>query len=155
MEIRRYRLGEEDSLWALYFNTTHHVIAREYTQAQVNSWAPADADMEAWAERLATKNPLVAIEDGQIVGFAELEPDGHIDYFYCHHEWQRCGVGTALLQIVETEAKCFGLDALHAEVSTTAVAFFRAKGFEVIEERENIVCGAPAKQYLMRKHVGT
>ncbi len=31
-----------------------------------------------------------------IVGFAEFEPNGHIDCFYCHHEWIGYGIGHAL-----------------------------------------------------------
>ena len=155
MLIRRYRPGEGAELWALSFNTTRTIVAQAYTSAQVERWAPANADMEAWAERLARTNPLVAVEGGHILGFAELEPDGHIDYFYTHHAWQGRGVGSALLHAVEVEAKRAGLDVLHAEVSATAVAFFQVKGFEVTSEREPIVCGAPAKQYLMRKNIGT
>lgn len=155
MQIRRYRPGEEAALWALYAETTHAVVAQAYTPAQVERWAPADADTDASAERLARTNPLVAVEGGRAVGFAELEPDGHLDYVYAYHEWQGRGVGTALLHAVEAEARRAGLDVLHAEVSLTAAAFFRARGFEVTGEREPVVCGAPAKQYLMRKRVGT
>lgn len=153
MEIRRYRLGEEIELWELYFNTRHQIVAKAYTIDQVNRWAPSDTDMEAWAQRVARKNPFVAVENNQIVGFAELEGDGHIDYFYCHHDWQRKGVGTLLLGALEAEAQDRGIEVLLAEVSATGVDFFKAKGFEVTEERTNIVCAAPAKQYEMRKSI--
>lgn len=153
MDIRRYRPGEEIELWQLYFNTTHQIVAKEYTIDQVNRWAASDADMSVWTERLARKNPFVAVENDQIIGFAELEKDGHIDYFYCHHEWQRKGVGTLLLGVIEAEARDQGIDAIYAEVSTTAVDFFTSKGFEVTKERTNIVCEAPAKQYEMRKSI--
>ena len=76
MNIRRYDPREAAELWSLYFNTTHQVVAREYTEDQVNRWAPADLDMCAWTRKLARTNPFVAVENDQIVGFAELEPDG-------------------------------------------------------------------------------
>ncbi|MHB1949598.1 MAG: GNAT family N-acetyltransferase [Gammaproteobacteria bacterium] len=44
---------------------------------------------------------MVAVMDDKIVGFAELEDNGHIDCFYCHHEYQGCGVGSALMREIE------------------------------------------------------
>ena len=41
-----------------------------------------------WAERLAQKNPFISLTNGEIVGMAELEPDGFVDYFYVHPCWQ-------------------------------------------------------------------
>lgn len=154
IHIRRYQPGEEQEIWILYFDTTHQVVAQDYTTEQVDRWAPANADLKAWTQKLARTKPLVAIIEDQIVGFAELRDDEHIDTFYCHHQWQRQGVGTALLKVVEAEARREGMQSLYAEVSTTAVAFFLAKGFEVTEERNNRVCGTPAKQYMMRKKLG-
>ena len=92
--------------------------------------------MEEWRERLKSKNPYVAVIDQKIVGFAELEADGHIDYFYCHQAYQAQGIGTALLKTLESEARKKELGSLYAEVSVTAYPFFRAKGFLVTKEVE-------------------
>ena len=153
LHIRRYRPGEEQEIWTLYFNTTHQVVARDYTAEQVARWAPEKADLKVWAKQLAETQPLVAVIEHQIVGFAELESNGHIDTFYCHHRWQRRGVGTALLEAMEAEAIREDIEVLFAEVSTTAVAFFLEKGFVITEEHAKLVCGTPAKQYMMRKHL--
>ena len=151
VHVRRYEPGEEAAIWSVYFGSTRHIVAREYTDDQVRRWAPVQPDTQAWARRLAERNPFVADIDGQIVGFAELEPNGHIDYFYCHQDFQRQGIGTRLLAAVEEEARRSDLQELFAEVSLTGVGFFRASGFVVVDERTNVVCNAPAKQFLMRK----
>ena len=154
MDIRRYERGEEGAIWSVYFGSTRHIVAREYTDEQVRRWAPDQPDMQAWTRRLARTNPFVAVIDSQLVGFAELEPNGHIDYFYCHQNFQGQGVGTRLLAAVEDEAHRLDLNELFAEVSTTGIHFFRAKGFFIEDERTNIVCDAPAKQFLVRKRLG-
>lgn len=151
MEIRRYRPGEESEIWRLYFETTHRIVAQVYTKGQAERWAPADKDMEVWKTKLARTRPFVAVADGEILGFAELEPDGHIDCFYCHHARQGRGVGSALLAAVEAEAERAGNDRLYAEVSLTAVDFFRFKGFVILEERIPTICSAPARQFIMEK----
>lgn len=153
MIIRRCRPGEEEALWRRYRDTTHIVNGRDYTPAQVEHWAPADKDMTAWTERIAVRNPFVAERDGEILGFAGLEADGHVDFFYVHHAHQREGVGTALQQAIEAEGARLGLTCLRAEVSTTARAFFERMGFQIVRRQENIVCGAVAPNYVMQKRL--
>ena len=67
MKIRRYQPDEASERWDLYVNTTHRVVARTYTQAQVDRWAPAQVEMKAWSQKLADTNPFVAVEKGRIV----------------------------------------------------------------------------------------
>lgn len=50
-----------------------------------------DKEKRARIEELREKYP-------QIVGFAEFEPNGHIDCFYCHHEWIGKGIISALMK---------------------------------------------------------
>ena len=151
MIIRRYRPGEEAEIWNVYYTSTRHIVSQDYTLAQIERWAPNEYDIMNWRERIAKKDPFVALINEEIVGFAELEMDGHIDCFYCHHEFQRQGIGARLMEKIFTEANQLGLDRLFAEVSSTARDFFKAKGFKIEQETNHIVCGQPAKQYLMSK----
>lgn len=84
MEIRRYKPGEESAVWRVYFAATRESIARDYHADLIERWAPHDQDMDQWSARLAQKNPFVAVVDGEIVGMAEIETGGFIDYFYVH-----------------------------------------------------------------------
>lgn len=155
IKIRGYHPGEEDELRRLYIDTTRNVIGRDYTADQVEYWVSRHDDPARWEERIRARNPFVAESGGRILGFAELEPDGHIDCFYCHHEHLGQGIGTLLLSAVEKEAARLGLDALHASVSVTARPFFTRRGFSVTEERRNTVCGAEARQFMMWKRLTT
>ena len=127
--------------------------AKDYTQQQVEHWVSMHAEAAAWQERVRARNPFVAEVAGAVVGFAELEPDGHIDYFYCHHQWQGKDVGTELLAAIKDEAARLGLEVLRAEVSVTARPFFARRGCRVVQEQSNIVCGTPATRYVMRKRL--
>ena len=151
MQVRRYKPGEEDQLWQLYHDTTHIINGEVYSKEQVECWAPHDKNMDEWKERIKKKNPFVAVEDGKIVGFAELEPDGHIDYFYAHHQWQGKGVGSMLYSAIEKQAISQKMSRLYADVSVVAKGFFLKQGFEVLKEQNNIICGAPAPNFKMEK----
>lgn len=152
-EVRRYAPGEEKELWQLYYDTTHLINGKFYTKEQVERWAPSDIDMKEWNARIQAKNPFVALDGGHIVGFGELEADGHIDYFYVHHKYQRKGVGGTLYGVIEKEALNQKIPLLFADVSMMAKEFFLRQGFEILEERNNIVCGAPAPNFKMQKEL--
>lgn len=151
MQVRRYIPGEEEELWQLYYDTTHIINGKVYTKEQVERWAPKNKDMDEWKERVKKKNPFVVVEFDTIIGFAELEHDGHIDYFYVHHKWQGKGVGSMLYIAIEEEAINPKMPQLYAEVSVPAKEFFLKQGFEVLEENNNIICGAPATNFMMQK----
>jgi putative acetyltransferase len=151
MTIRRYNRGEEKAVWSVYFAATRESIARDYHPELIERWAPRDQDMGQWADRLAQKNPFVAVVDDEIVGMAEIEPDGFIDYFYVHPQWQNKGIGKALLVALESEAANLGVSVISADVSITARPFFLSRGFRVTEPKSNIILGHLAPNFRMQK----
>ena len=153
MEIRRYRGGEETAIWNVYFAATHESIAKDYHADLIERWAPHDQDMGQWNARLAQKNPFVAVADGEIVGMAEIERDGFIDYFYVHPKWQGRGIGAALLATLEAEASALEVWQILADVSVTAKAFFLSRGFCIIEAKSNAILGHPAPNFRMQKRL--
>jgi putative acetyltransferase len=154
VEIRRYKLGEEGAVWSVYFAATRESIARDYHPDLINRWAPQNQDMNVWARRLAKKNPFVAVVEREIVGMAEIESDGFIDYFYVHPRWQGRGIGKSLLATLEREAAKAGARAIFADVSVTAKPFFVARGFIVTQANSNVVLGHPAPNFRMEKSLG-
>jgi putative acetyltransferase len=151
MEIRRYRAGEEGDLWSVYSAATRESVARDYHPDLIERWAPRKKDMTEWVDRLALKRPFVAVVEKQIVGMAEIDPDGFIDYFYVHPGWQGRGIGTALLGALESEVAKTGVTMIRADVSVTAKSFFLSRGFTIIETRSNVILGHPAPNFAMQK----
>lgn len=149
MTIRRYFPGEEAQIWQVYFRATHESNAADYDVELLNRWAPPDMDMTAWAARLLEKNPFVALMDDEIVGFAELDASGFLDYFYVTPERQRQGVGAALMAALVSEACALGVQAMTADVSITAKRFFLGQGFEIVESRVNMILGHAAPNFSM------
>jgi putative acetyltransferase len=155
MEIRRYQRGEESAVWKVYCAATRESIARDYHPDLIERWAPQDQDMGQWTDRLTRKNPFVAVVDGQIVGMAEIEADGFIDYFYVHPQHQGRGIGKALLAALELEATKSGVRLIFADVSVTARSFFLARGFCITEAKSNVILGYPAPNFRMQKRLNS
>ena len=149
MTLRRYITGEETQIWGVYYRATHETNAADYHTELLNRWAPPDMDMTQWACRLRETNPFVALLDDQIVGFAELDASGFLEYFYVTPDHQRQGVGKALMSKLISEAYNLGVTAVTADVSITSKNFFLAHGFEIVESRMNIIMGHPAPNFSM------
>ncbi|NET02210.1 MAG: GNAT family N-acetyltransferase [Sphaerospermopsis sp. SIO1G1] len=153
MIIRKYQITDTEMIMNLFYNTVHEINIRDYTQAQVDAWATKNLNYEYWLARLKIKQPLVAEISGEIVGFVELEADGHIDCFYCHSQYQNQGIGTQLLNYIEDIAKSQNNQKLYAEVSITAKPFFLKRGFSIIKEQQVERRGEVFKNYVMEKEI--
>jgi putative acetyltransferase len=151
MLVRTHRNGDIPDISRLYYDTIHRVNSGDYSREQVDAWAPAVPTASFWKERFKKYRVYVAEEEGHVVGFTELDPTGHIDCFFVHHEWQRRGVGAQLMDRVMKSAARTGTPRLFAEVSITAVPFFRRQGFVVVRENEAVRSNVKLKQFAMER----
>jgi len=151
MRIRRFNPGEESALFEIYHSAIHLIARRDYTQAQVNAWAPSDLDHDLWVSRIGGINPFVAEIDDELVGYADVQENGYIDHFFVSGRHPRQGIGSALMAVLESEARRLGIATLASDVSRTAQPFFRSFGFEVVEQRVPVMRGVEVPNALMRK----
>lgn len=153
IQVRRYQEGDAKHIAHVYYNTIHTVNAKDYTKEQLDAWAPWSSvqDYRGWQEKLEKSKPFVALIDNAIVGFAEFEPNGHIDCFYVHHEFQGAGVGSTLMHEVEKVAAVKSISRIYAEVSITAKPFFEAKGFQVVKQQTVQFRGVEFINFVMEK----
>ena len=93
----------------------------------------------------------MATKEDRVVGFAELEGDGHVDTLYVHHQYQGCGIASALLDRIEAEARSLGLRRLYTEASITAEPFFRRRGFSMVRLQDVEVRGHTFRNFVMDK----
>lgn len=89
--------------------------------------------------------------DGIVVGFADLDPDGHLDCMYVHSDHQGIGVASALLLQVEESAAEQGLTRLYSDVSISARRFFERRGFRVVTAQTVVVRGQEFINYRVEK----
>ncbi|WP_332400660.1 GNAT family N-acetyltransferase [Vibrio metschnikovii] len=151
IEIRKYQESDALDLWAIFYHTVRNVNLRDYSQAQVEAWAPDDFSSEIWQRKMNLLSPFVAEIDGKIVGYSDLQENGLIDHFFCHHEYQGQGVGRQLMEHVLRMGELQGITRFYSEVSITARPFYERFGFNVIQEQTIEVRGQKLCNFVMEK----
>ena len=72
---------------------------------------------------------LVALRDGELVGIALLTQAGKLSLCYVLPEMQHLGIGKALLQGVESQARTWGVSVLRLHSTATAREFYTRNGY--------------------------
>jgi len=151
IEIRKYQESDALDLWAIFYHTVRNVNLRDYSQAQIEAWAPDGFSSEIWQRKMNSLSPFVAEIDGKIVGYSDLQEHGLIDHFFCHHEHQGQGVGRQLMEHVLRMGELQGITRFYSEVSITARPFYERFGFNVIQEQTIEVRGQKLCNFVMEK----
>jgi putative acetyltransferase len=151
MKIRRYEIADTAEIRQLFYDTIHAVNIRDYTPAQIAAWTAGNMDVALWSKSLSSKLTYVAEDEGKIIGFGELETNGHIDRFYCHKDYQGQGVGSKILAQLELTAKNLEIKKLFVEASITAKPFFAKRNFIVIKQQQVERRGEKLINFVMTK----
>ena len=103
--------------------------AEDYSEAQRQAWAATADDTAAFGARLGKQLTLIGTLGGSPVGFASLKAPDTVDLLYVHPAATGHGVATTLLGALEKLAAARGATKLTADVSYSALDFFRKRGF--------------------------
>ena len=101
MIIRLYEPSDCREITELFYGTVHKVNAKDYTEAQLNAWAPENPDIAEWNKTLSGHYSIVAVLDGVIVGFGDTDGAGYLDRLFVHKDYQHKGIGSALCDKLE------------------------------------------------------
>src|ERR1700736_3548127 len=88
VNIRFYEPKDAAFLAAVFFDAVRTFGLRDYSQAQVEAWAPAMPD-PARLEARAKDSRLILVAVNEVdepIAYGDLELNGHIDHLYCRPE---------------------------------------------------------------------
>lgn len=148
MFIRKYESIDCKELAELFYNTVHTINAKDYTKEQLDAWASGLVDLEKWDQSFQEHFTVVAVENGIIVGFGDIDTMGYLDRLYVHKNNQRKGIATAICD--QLESKVQGKIVTHASV--TAKPFFEKRGYKVLKEQQVVRKKIFLKNYVMEKN---
>lgn len=148
MVIREYLSSDCKELTELFYNTVHTVNAKDYTKEQLDVWATGQIDLKKWNQSLQEHFSIVAVDDGIIVGFGDIDKSGYLDRLYVHSDYQRKGIATALCDRLESAVQ----ENIVTHASITARPFFEKRGYEAVKEQQVERQGIFLTNFVMIKH---
>lgn len=148
INLRRYVTEDLDAVIEVFQRAIREVACRDYDPMQIAAWSQVDRD--AWEPWRLTRPTWVAVDGLKVVGFSDLEADGHLDMMFVHPDYQDMGVASRLLRQVETAAAEQGLTRIFTEASHTARPFFARRGF--VLDAEQVVGKRDARMTNFRMH---
>ncbi len=147
MIIREYQSKDCKELTELFYNTVHIVNAKDYTKEQLDVWAAKQVDLKKWNQSLQEHFSIVAVDDGIIVGFGDIDKTGYLDRLFVHSDYQGKGIATAICNQLESAIQ--GSIITHASI--TAKPFFEKRGYRVIKEQQVERQGIFLTNFVMKK----
>jgi putative acetyltransferase len=154
--IRTYEPHDAAAVADVFYRSAREVALSDYSVDQVRAWVPARPDAARTHLRCSDgRLVLVATgEQGYVVAFIDLEPDGHIDRLFCAPEAVGQGIASQLYDAIEGAAREQRIGRLFTEASELARRFFERKGFIVLARQDKVLRGVPIHNYRMAKTLG-
>jgi putative acetyltransferase len=153
LTIRRATYNDLDEILQLFYNTVTEVCSFDYTKDQIGVWVASADKRQQWLERIARQYFLVAENDSKIVGFGSLENGDYVDLLYVHKDYQRQGVASELIKVLESESARCGSNRVSADASITARPFFERYGYKVLKEQKKSIQSVEIINYWMVKEL--
>jgi GNAT superfamily N-acetyltransferase len=152
--VRDYVSGDAATTLDIFLDAVTVTASVDYSPEQIAAWAgPQDREIGAWDSARAECGTVVAILDGDIAGFSDVNADGYIHMLFVAPRFGRRGVASALVAAVEQRARRLGATSLSTNASITARPFFEQHGFVVVAEQRPITRGVSMTNYRMLKQL--
>jgi putative acetyltransferase len=150
VELRAYAAVDAEATSSIFLRAVRETAVAHYSPEQVAAWAADYGDLDSWAAARSAVDTQLAVIDGQVVGFTDLDDKGYIDMLFVDPDFGRQGVASALLASVVALARQRDLAALTTFASLTSRPVFERHGFVITGEQYFGVGDSAAKTYAMR-----
>ena len=148
MQLRKYQPSDYAQLAELFYQTVHSVNAKDYKKEQLDAWASGEVNLPAWDASFRTHRMIVATENGEVVGFGDMDETGYLDRLYVHKDYQGQGIASAICDELERFAAG---KTITTHASITAKPFFQHRGYHVVRKQEVIRHGVALTNFVMEK----
>lgn len=127
MLFRMYQPSDCQEMAELFYNTVHTVNARDYTRTQLDAWATGQVDLNQWDQSFRAHFTVVAVKDGIITGFGDIDRNGYLDRLYVHFAYQRQGIASAVCDRLEAAVQ----ENIVTHASVTARPFLKKEAIRL------------------------
>jgi putative acetyltransferase len=130
LTIRMAESTDPISLAAVQASSIRTLCRSHYDATQLEPWVSRRTP-ELFERMLEHQELHVAEQNGQVVGYGQVDLEsGQIVAVYVKPEAAHKGIGTALLEALEAQARFHGWPRVHLTTTLNALPFFEKHGYE-------------------------
>ena len=150
MKIRKAKIDEARKIIELHEETIRRVNSKDYPQEQIEAWI-GKRQIEKTENMIKDGVYFLALENDSIVGIGAIIVDNIIG-LYVSADRQNQGIGTAILNAMEQDAKKNGIYELSGDSTITAMPFYQQHGYIIAEMKTvQIAQGQTLNVYPIKK----
>ena len=154
MRIERFQASRADAVSRLIRRNLIEINSRDYSQDRIDSLV-AYFSPEKIVENSRSQRTFIAIQGDQVVGTASLDnfgseesPDYYAVTVFVLPESHGRGIGTWLMEAVESEARRLGAERVTVRAAITAKGFYLKLGYSFRDGVEEL---DDNRNYIMEK----
>ena len=139
MNLRRAMITDTEKMCRMHKASIRNLCRSHYTSDQIEAWAGPKRPEQY--ERLIRDLIVLVVEDGaDVVAFGALEgAAADIRALYVAHEFVGRGIGSMVLEALESEARRLALPRLTVSATLNSVAFYGTRGYSSVGAAENVL----------------
>lgn len=134
MQIRRFRERDACAVSAMIITTLRRSNARDYPEELLQDVIQRQQPTSIKKRASWTHFYVAETEDGQIIGCGAISPfvatESCLYSFFVHPDWQRKGVGRAILATLEGDVFARRAERIIVPASITGLPFYRSMGYD-------------------------
>ena len=128
LTIRQAHESDRDAMCDLYRSAILHQYTATHGEEKARQWAAA-LDVEMCERWLASEMTIVAEESNSLLGFGQFDADTGDIAMCVLPEAEKRAIGSALLAVIETEARTRGVDVLRLCALLNSERLYMPSGF--------------------------
>ena len=151
--IRPYQSEDLIPIVNLFETTVREINKKDYSPQQIQVWSQACQKFLRQPEFFSRLYTLVAVREGQIVGYGNMDTTGYLDLLFVHKDWQNHKVASAICDHLEAYGSSLGVHEITVHASITAKPFFEKRNYVTIKENQAVLQGIALTNYYMAKQL--
>lgn len=153
-QIRKATVEDLPFISTIFRDTVQHINSRDYNEDQIRLWASKADELSDWEDRIENSYfVLVIYKNKTIVGFANLINGNYLEHLYVHKDFQRRGVATYLIRIIESNVISEGYEVIKSDITKTALLFFENQYYDVQKKGMKSYKGLAFENYIVTKNL--
>ena len=151
MKLKQITTKDQLKLKEVYFDSISSIDENIYSEEHKFAWACQAWENSEFQTSLLKGLGSKLLHNNEIIGFATRYPENRLSLLYVRGDFKRKGLGTIILESIETDALKSGIYKLYTEASLLSYQLLLKRKWEIDRKEKINIKGLIFERYRMFK----